>query len=124
MFMQDNGDSSVWRSLAVAFGDGVAFGVGMKLARNAAARGGRLELAPPPPAPVFDRKVVEAVVSAVETRIEERAAQLERRIDELEARTEPIRAELAELRKQLETNERTMRDFLLAMGQVCRDASK
>jgi uncharacterized protein YjbJ (UPF0337 family) len=31
--MQSSRDSSVWRSLAVAFGDGVAFGVGMKLTR-------------------------------------------------------------------------------------------
>ena len=33
--MQSSRDSSVWRSLAVAFGDGLAFGVGMKLTQNA-----------------------------------------------------------------------------------------
>jgi hypothetical protein len=33
--MQNSRDSSVWRSLAVAFGDGLAFGVGMKLTQNA-----------------------------------------------------------------------------------------
>jgi len=29
--MLNSRDSSIWRSLAVAFGDGVAFGVGVKL---------------------------------------------------------------------------------------------
>jgi hypothetical protein len=33
--MQSSRDSSVWRSLAVAFGDGLAFGVGMKLTQPA-----------------------------------------------------------------------------------------
>jgi len=32
--MQNSRDSSIWRSLAVAFGDGVAFGVGVKLAQG------------------------------------------------------------------------------------------
>ena len=34
--MESSRDSSFWRSLAVAFGDGLAFGVGMKLSQNAA----------------------------------------------------------------------------------------
>jgi hypothetical protein len=34
--MQSSRDSSVWRTLAVAFGDGLAFGVGVTLTRNAA----------------------------------------------------------------------------------------
>src|ERR1035437_1737291 len=34
--MQSSRDSSVWRTLAVAFGDGLAFGVGVALTRNAA----------------------------------------------------------------------------------------
>ena len=33
--MQSSRDSSVWRTLAVAFGDGLAFGVGVTLTRNA-----------------------------------------------------------------------------------------
>ena len=32
--MRHSADSSVWRSLAVAFGDGLAFGVGMKLTQH------------------------------------------------------------------------------------------
>lgn len=34
--MQNSRDSSVWRTLAVAFGDGLAFGVGVTLTRGAA----------------------------------------------------------------------------------------
>jgi len=33
--MQNSRDLSLWRSLALAFGDGLAFGVGMKLSQNA-----------------------------------------------------------------------------------------
>ena len=44
--MQSSRDSSVWRSLAVAFGDGLAFGVGMKLTQNT----GRAPAAAVPPA--------------------------------------------------------------------------
>src|SRR5580704_16942056 len=36
VYMQSSSDSSIWRSLAVAFGDGLAFGVGVKLSQNAA----------------------------------------------------------------------------------------
>src|ERR1700691_2214809 len=42
--MQNNRDSSILRSLAVAFGDGLAFGVGMKLTQG----GGRGGEAPAP----------------------------------------------------------------------------
>ena len=146
--MQESRDSSVLRSLAVAFGDGLAFGVGMKLARNAVRPPGaeplaegvplagrldrleermaHLELAPPPApaAPAgFDRKVVEAVVNALEARIDERAAQVERRLDDLQARTEPVAGELAELRSRVAENERTTLDLLLAIGQLCRHAA-
>jgi hypothetical protein len=41
--MESSRDSSVWRSLAVAFGDGLAFGVGMKLTQPA----GRASVAAP-----------------------------------------------------------------------------
>ena len=46
--MESSSDSSIWRSLAVAFGDGLAFGVGMKLSQNAARKSER------PAANVFD----------------------------------------------------------------------
>src|ERR1035437_4635193 len=108
--MQSSRDSSIWKSLAVAFGDGLAFGVGMKLSQSAArhpetepqpelapvadrrgqieqrpARSGRPPAAPPPvPAAPFDRKVLEAVVNAVDERLKEHAGQVERRIAEME----------------------------------------
>ncbi len=44
--MQSSRDSSVWRTLAVAFGDGLAFGVGVTLTRNAA-RLAAIRSAPP-----------------------------------------------------------------------------
>jgi len=74
MFMQSRGDSSILRSLAVAFGDGLAFGVGVKLSQNAARQIGatqratvkRIEPTPPAPGPPehksgLDQKALEAV---------------------------------------------------------------
>ena len=110
--MQNSRDSSVWRSLAVAFGDGVAFGVGMKLTRSGARpaapadpaeplpdgdrleeierRMARLEQAPAAPPPggsgSFDRKVMEAVVKALDARLNELSGQVERRLTETEAK--------------------------------------
>jgi hypothetical protein len=102
--MQNSRDSSVWKSLAAAFGDGLAFGVGMKLSQNAAShrdRIARIEQGPPAPPPAaaapFDRKVLEAVVNAVDERLKEHTEQLERRIAELEAK---IALELKSLSKQ------------------------
>ena len=101
--MQNSRDSSVWRSLAVAFGDGVAFGVGMKL--TSAPKPSAPKLAAPQPevlpdrteeferriaqlearpAPSIDHKVLEAVVTAVDARLREHAAQIEQRLLELE----------------------------------------
>jgi len=121
--MQNSRDSSVWRSLAVAFGDGVAFGVGMKLTQSAARQpasadtaealpGGdrleeleqrlkRLEQAPaalPPGASgSFDRKVMEAVVNALDARLHELSGQVERRLTEAQAQ---IALELKALNQQ------------------------
>jgi hypothetical protein len=111
--MQNTRDSSVWRSLAVAFGDGVAFGVGMKLTQGGTRQPAsaepaepplagdrveelerrllRLEQAPaalPPPGASgsFDRKVMEAVVNALDARLNELSGQVERRLTETEAK--------------------------------------
>ena len=48
--MKHPGDSSIWKSLAVAFGDGLAFGVGMKIAQGAPRnrQSAEPEEAPPP----------------------------------------------------------------------------
>lgn len=128
MFMQGSRDSSIWRSLAVAFGDGLAFGVGMKLTQTAPARSGqapaanltptngRLEqiehrlaqmekarAAIAAPAPAIDQKVLEAVVHAVEGRLQEHAGQVERRLAEAETRMaadlEAVRGDIGQAAK-------------------------
>jgi hypothetical protein len=122
--MQPSRDSSVWRSLAVAFGDGLAFGVGVKLTQAATARSADAALAEPniapladrleqferrlalmeqapaalPPAPApFDQKVLEAVVNALDARLREQAGQVEKRLASLESK---MAAELKVLREQ------------------------
>lgn len=121
MFMQNSRDSSLWRSLAVAFGDGVAFGVGMKLTQNASKPPGarwdagvedrparleeleqrlrRIEGAPAALASGggFDPGVLEAVVNALDARLAEHAGTVERRMTEVEAR---LAVELQALRQQ------------------------
>src|ERR1022692_2347885 len=107
--MQSSRDSSFWRSLAVALGDGLAFAVGMKLAQAAgrllaqpqpcAARSGatpstdrveqieqnserieRVELGPVSASEAVNRNVPEAIVDALEARLAEHAGMVERRV--------------------------------------------
>ena len=121
--MENARDSSMWRSLAVAFGDGLAFGVGMKLTQNVSRQPGlahsganaladrydrleqridRLERTPiaaleaaAAPEPVgFARKVIETVVQAVDERLNEHAKQVERRLAEFEARIAEVRSQV------------------------------
>lgn len=113
--MPSSRDSSVLRSLAVAFGDGLAFGAGMKLSQRAASSPGpapaqAVDLAPllEPIAEIenrvaesgrpsaarsvaagagpFDQKVLEAVVAALDARLNEQAGHTESRVAQLEAR--------------------------------------
>jgi hypothetical protein len=123
--MLNSRDSSIWRSLAVAFGDGVAFGVGVKLTQPPPARSvgpaPRIDLsplaqrireieqkvdalhqmpraiAPAAAGASFDQKVLEAVVNALDARLNEQAGQVERRLTELEAK---LAIELKELDRQ------------------------
>jgi electron transport complex protein RnfC len=121
--MQNSRDSSVWRSLAVAFGDGVAFGVGMKLTQSVARQPALVDTDEPPPAVdrfdeierrmakleqapaalppggagAFDRKVMEAVIKALDARLNELSGQVERRLTETEA---GIALELKALNRQ------------------------
>jgi hypothetical protein len=92
--MQNGREDSVWRALAVAFGDGLAFGVGMNLTQNAtrlAAGRTRPELQP-----LADR------VAAIEQRIDRARAngslpspgELDARINELATRFERQVAEV------------------------------
>jgi len=111
--MQGMRDESIWKNLAMAFGDGLAFGVGVKLSQDATAR--------ITPARVdvrtlaerlneielridrarqnntlpgqFNQKVVEAVVSVVDGRLREQAERFEHRLAEEMA---ALRAEFSE----------------------------
>src|SRR5437660_103541 len=98
--MQSSNDSSIWRSLAVAFGDGLAFGVGVKLTQTAARQKGapahsgpaelperpahveqtvsRVERAPAAAPASMDQKVLEAIFNALEARLSEHAGQVGR----------------------------------------------
>ena len=118
--MEKSHDSSLLRSLAVAFGDGLAFGVGMKLTQNAAAKPGtpapsdvgtrlarieqrveRIERLPAAAATSagepFDPGVLDALMHAVEARLQENAGQTERRFAELEVK---LAMELKAVRQQ------------------------
>src|SRR5262249_2814437 len=91
--MQYSREDSVWRTLAVAFGDGLAFGVGMNLSRNAVMAGARAN--PQQQQPLADR------LSAIENRIERARANgklispaaLDARVTELSAQFERALAE-------------------------------
>jgi hypothetical protein len=118
--MSGSRESSVWRTLAVAFGDGLAFGVGLTLTNNATRaattktqlphpdlhsmadrlaqieqRMDRARFAPTLPSATVNTaqisKVAEAVLSAMDGRFGELEAENERRLAEVEAR---IRTEL------------------------------
>ena len=114
--MENSRDSSLWRSLAVAFGDGLAFGVGMKLTQTGAGkpatapesapadrvsrleqRLARLERAPGSTSPALDHGVLDALVAALEARLQESGAKVDRRLAELEIR---LAGELTALRQQ------------------------
>jgi hypothetical protein len=106
MFMQSHRDPSVLRSLALSFGEGLAFSVGMKLTHKAVGGGSqpveapdfgpiaaRLEQIeqrvskaerPREPQPL-DQKVIGAIVSALETRLQENSGQVERRLSDLQS---------------------------------------
>src|SRR5258706_9182439 len=98
--MHGTRDDAVWKKLALALGDGLAFGVGVNLSNNAAAR-----ITPARPElgtltdrlngieqriekarhnntlpGTFQQKMVEAVVTVVDAKLREQAAHLEKRV--------------------------------------------
>ncbi|HEY2014401.1 MAG TPA: hypothetical protein VGH38_12915, partial [Bryobacteraceae bacterium] len=123
--MQSSSESSIWRSLAVAFGDGLAFGVGVKLSQNAARQKSALphpetegladrlsqveetvqRIARTPvvvagaadPKSGMDQKVLEVIVAALEARLKEQAGLVDRRLADLDAK---ITLELKSLDEQ------------------------
>jgi hypothetical protein len=139
MFMRESGDSSVWKSLAVAFGDGLAFGVGMKLTQHAqrqaslpaAAEGGdildrleqieqrmrRIESAPAG----FDQNVLEAITAALDARLNELASQVERRLAEMQARilmeTKALEQQDRSLATQIEQDLSTLKGQVITLNR-------
>ena len=121
--MHGSRDGAVWKKLALALGDGLAFGVGVNLSNNAAARmtpqarpevmgtladrltgiEQRIEKARQnntlPGA--FQQKMVEAVVTVVDARLREQAAQIEKRV------TGEIAALRGEMGLQIAANRQT-----------------
>jgi hypothetical protein len=118
MFMHSGRDQSVLRSLALSFGEGLAFSVGAKLIRNAARPAGG-QLAPADFAPVaarleqieqriqtverprdpqqLEQKLIQAIVSALETRLQEQAGHVNRRLEEQGV---ALRAEIKEMHRE------------------------
>src|SRR5207237_1225573 len=95
--MQDHRDDSIWKTLAVAFGDGLAFGAGMNLSRNAAAR---IRAGHPagPAGGQEDIRILRAEMTGLHRQFAESVARL---VDEqiaktLEARLDPMEKQLKE----------------------------
>jgi hypothetical protein len=128
MFMQNHRDSSVLRSLALSFGEGLAFSVGAKLAQNAtrptraaeasdfAAVASRLEqiedrmqrIERPREPLQFDQKAVQAVVTVLETRLQEQSGYVDRRLEE---QAVSLRADVKEM----------LREFTSVVARVVED---
>jgi hypothetical protein len=120
MFMQSRRDSSVLRSLALSFGEGLAFSVGTKLVQGAirpAAPGEAPDFTPvvarleqieqrltkverPRDPQQLDQKVIHAIVSALETRLQEQAGHVNRRLEEQSA---ALRQEVKEMHREFTT---------------------
>ena len=95
--MQNSREDSVWRTLAVAFGDGLAFGVGMNLTQNAvrmAAGRGDAELQPlAERLAAIEQRIDRAKANgglpspaSLDARITELASQFERQLTEAEVK--------------------------------------
>jgi len=147
--MDSSRDSSVWRSLAVTFGGGLALGaVGMKLTQTAMRPAeapprpepdtltGRLskmerrleqvEQSPArapashPPSASIDQKVLEAVIGAVDARLHEHAGQIDRRLADLEARLAVMQSLDEQDRQASEQLRQEAADFRTALQQDMR----
>jgi hypothetical protein len=134
--MQGKTDESIWKNLAVAFGDGLAFGVGVKLSQNATARmaearpdvrtlatrlaeiEARIERARQSnmlPGH-FNQKVVESVVSVVDARLREQADHFERRLgEEMAALRAEFGQQLAGARRQAEEANELLRSQMTVL---------
>ncbi len=134
--MQGTRDDSIWKNLALAFGDGLAFGVGVNLTRNAAERMSasrtdvrtlaerlseieqRIEKARQNHAlpGQFNQKVIEAVVAVVDARLKEQAERFEQRLgEEMTALRAEFSEQIAASRKHAEDENRVLRGQMGAL---------
>jgi hypothetical protein len=134
--MQGKTDESIWKNLAAAFGDGLAFGVGVKLSQDATARlagaqtdvrtmaarlgeiEARIERARQSNTlPVqFNQKVVESVVSVVDARLREQADQFERRLsEEMAALRAEFGQQISGARRQAEEANELLRSQMMEL---------
>lgn len=93
--MEKREESSLLKSLAIAFGDGLAFGVGMKIVQVSRKPGTavapapveRIQAAASPAALASpDHQVLERISAALDARLSEQMSHVERRIADTEAR--------------------------------------
>jgi hypothetical protein len=111
-------DPSVLRRLVISFGEGLAFSVARRLVEDAIERppAAALPAAPvsavrpraPAPTPAqIDQRVIQAIVNAVEKRLNEHAAEVPAKVQaaaarEIEAAAAPLRKQVQELRQRVE----------------------
>jgi len=144
--MMSTRDESIWKNLALAFGDGLAFGAGAKLSQDAAARlsatrpdvrnlaarlaeiEARIERARQNNAlpGQFNQKVVEAVVSVVDARLREQADHFERRLaEEMSALRGEFHQQMAGARRHAEeANELLCSQMTALHGQFAESLSQ
>jgi hypothetical protein len=117
--------SSLLKGLAIAFGDGLAFGAGMKLTQSAATRHQVARLAPAAD-PGDDRKAMDAVVRAIETRLAQQTGDLETRIADLDRSIAGDLKTLSErdeaLAQRTEENLKALRAEIVAMHREFAEA--
>jgi hypothetical protein len=133
--MHGTRDDSIWKNLAMAFGDGLAFGVGVNLSQNAVRTNvsradvrtmaerlneieQRIERARQNHAlpAQFNQKVIEAVVSVVDARLREQAERFEQRLgEEMAALRSEFNGQIAAARKHAEDENHVLRGQMAAL---------
>lgn len=96
--MKHQGDSSFLKSLAVAFGDGLAFGVGVKIAQSSARKRAEQTPAELPPAPAvpaappapaqapesLDFQILSKVIASIDAKLAQQMGKVEQRLAQSE----------------------------------------
>jgi hypothetical protein len=84
--MENRRDSSVWQSLAITFGGGLALGaVGMKLTQEARRGTAPAEEQPVTRAVTLDPRLLDAVIAAVDARLHDHTAHTERMVAQVQS---------------------------------------